>query len=307
MTGLLCELRVLCENHPVIRQFGAGHRKLDQHQPTGCYSSDHPPLHHFHHIHHSHYPSPPMDPRTYTPPADLLHDRVILITGASDGIGKAVALAAAALGARVILHGRNVKRLEAVYDTIVNAQQPRPSLLPLDFEKAGPAEYDALVAAVEKEFGRLDGLLHNAGMLGERAPIEHYDVAKWMRTMHVNTNVPFILTQRCLPLLRQSSDPSILFTSSGVVPRPRAYWGAYLVSKWASDGMMRMLADELETRPAIRVNSVNPGAVRTNMRLQAYPAEDRNTLPEAATIIAPYLYLLGPDSKGVSGQTFDCQ
>ncbi|HEY4366046.1 MAG TPA: YciK family oxidoreductase [Steroidobacteraceae bacterium] len=248
-----------------------------------------------------------MDPRTYTPPADLLHDRVILITGASDGIGKAVALAAAALGARVILHGRNVKRLEAVYDTIVNAQQPRPSLLPLDFEKAGPAEYDALVAAVEKEFGRLDGLLHNAGMLGERAPIEHYDVAKWMRTMHVNTNVPFILTQRCLPLLRQSSDPSILFTSSGVVPRPRAYWGAYLVSKWASDGMMRMLADELETRPAIRVNSVNPGAVRTNMRLQAYPAEDRNTLPEAATIIAPYLYLLGPDSKGVSGQTFDCQ
>jgi NAD(P)-dependent dehydrogenase (short-subunit alcohol dehydrogenase family) len=248
-----------------------------------------------------------IDPRTYSPPADLLRDRVILITGASDGIGKAVALAAAALGARVILHGRNVKRLEAVYDTIVAAQQPRPSMLPLDFEKAGPAEYDALVAATEKEFGRLDGLLHNAGMLGERAPIEHYDVAKWMRTMHVNTNVPFILTQRCLPLLRQSSDPSIIFTSSGVVPRPRAYWGAYLVSKWASDGLMRMLADELETRPAMRVNSVNPGKVRTNMRLQAYPAEDRATLPEPATIVAPYLFLLGPDSKGVSGQTLDCQ
>ena len=248
-----------------------------------------------------------IDPRTYSPPADLLRDRVILITGASDGIGKAVALAAAALGARVILHGRNVKRLEAVYDTIVAAHQPRPSMLPLDFEKAGPAEYDALVAATEKEFGRLDGLLHNAGMLGERAPIEHYDVAKWMRTMHVNTNVPFILTQRCLPLLRQSSDPSIIFTSSGVVPRPRAYWGAYLVSKWASDGLMRMLADELETRPAMRVNSVNPGKVRTNMRLQAYPAEDRATLPEPATIIAPYLFLLGPDSKGISGQTLDCQ
>lgn len=248
-----------------------------------------------------------IDPRTYIPPADLLRDRVILITGASDGIGRAVALAAAALGARVILHGRNVKRLEAVYDTIVAAQQPRPSMLPLDFEKAGPAEYDALVAAAEKEFGRLDGLLHNAGMLGERAPIEHYDVAKWMRTMHVNTNVPFILTQRCLPLLRQSSDPSIIFTSSGVVPRPRAYWGAYLVSKWASDGLMRMLADELETRPAMRVNSVNPGKVRTSMRLQAYPAEDRATLREPATIVAPYLFLLGPDSKGISGQTLDCQ
>jgi NAD(P)-dependent dehydrogenase (short-subunit alcohol dehydrogenase family) len=177
----------------------------------------------------------------------------------------------------------------------------------VDFEKAGPAEYDAFVAAAGKEFGRLDGLLHNAGMLGERAPIEHYDVAKWMRTMHVNVNVPFILTQRCLPLLRLSNDPTIVFTSSGVVPRPRAYWGAYLVSKWASDGLMHMLADELESNPAMRVNSVNPGGVRTNMRLQAYPAEDRSKLPEPADIIAPYLFLLGPDSKGITGQTLDCQ
>jgi len=248
-----------------------------------------------------------IDPRTYVPPADLLRDRVILVTGASDGIGKAVALGAAALGAQVILHGRNVKRLEAVYDTIVAAGQPRPSLLPLDFEKAGPAEYDAFVAATDKEFGKLDGLLHNAGMLGERAPIEHYDVAKWMRTMHVNVNVPFILTQRCLPLLRLSSDPTIIFTSSGVVPRPRAYWGAYLVSKWASDGLMHLLADELESNPAMRVNSVNPGGVRTNMRLQAYPAEDRSKLPDPASIIAPYLFLLGPDSKDITGQTLDCQ
>ena len=113
-------------------------------------------------------------------------------------------------------------------------------------------------------------------MLGERAPIEHYDVAKWMRTMHVNVNVPFVLTQRCMPLLRRSADPSIVFTSSGVVSRPRAFWGAYLVSKWASEGLMRMLADELEAQPAMRVNSINPGKVRTNMRLQAYPAEDRS-------------------------------
>jgi NAD(P)-dependent dehydrogenase (short-subunit alcohol dehydrogenase family) len=248
-----------------------------------------------------------IDPRAYSPPPDLLRDRVILVTGASDGIGKAVAKAAAAHGARVILHGRNVKRLEAVYDFIIAANQPRPSILPLDMEKAGPAEYDALVAAMEKEFGRLDGLLHNAGMLGERAPIEHYDVAKWMRTMHVNANVPFILTQRCLPLMRQSKDASIIFTSSGVVSRPRAYWGAYLASKWASEGLMRMLADELENQPALRVNSINPGKVRTNMRLQAYPAEDRSTLADADSIVAPYLFLLGPDSRGISGQTFDCQ
>lgn len=248
-----------------------------------------------------------LDPRTYSPAPDLLRDRVILVTGASDGIGKAVAKAAAAQGARVILHGRNVKRLEAVYDSIVAADQPRPSILPLDMEKAGSAEYDALVAALEKEFGRLDGLLHNAGMLGERAPVEHYDVVKWLRTMHVNANVPFILTQRCLPLIRQSKDASIIFTSSGVVSRPRAYWGAYLASKWASEGLMRMLADELENQPAIRVNSINPGKVRTNMRLQAYPAEDRSTLADADSIVAPYLFLLGPDSRGISGQTFDCQ
>lgn len=247
-----------------------------------------------------------LDPRTYTPRADLLRDRVILITGASDGIGRAVAKSAAAHGASVILHGRNVKRLEAVYDEIVAAGQPRPSILPLDLEKAGATEYDALVTALDKEFGRLDVLLHNAGMLGERSPVEHYDVAKWMRTMHVNANVPFVLTQRCLPLLRRSRDASIVFTSSGVVSNPRPFWGAYLASKWASDGMMRMLAEELE-QPGIRVNSINPGKVRTNMRLQAYPAEDRSLLADPAAIVGPYLYLLGPDSKGVTGQTVDCQ
>ena len=248
-----------------------------------------------------------MTPKDYAPSNDVLHDRVILITGASDGIGRAVAVAAATHGARVILHGRNVKRLETVYDSIVATSAARPSIVPLDFEKAGPAEFDQLVAAIDNEFGRLDGLLHNAGMLGERAPIEHYDPAKWMRTMHVNVNVPFVLTQRCMPLLRKSADPSIVFTSSGVVPRPRAYWGAYLVSKWASDGLMHMLADELENNPVMRVNSINPGKVRTNMRLQAYPAEDRNLLPAPESIVGPYLYLLGPDSRGITGQVVDCQ
>jgi NAD(P)-dependent dehydrogenase (short-subunit alcohol dehydrogenase family) len=243
----------------------------------------------------------------YTPAPNLLSDRIILITGASDGIGNAVARAAAAHGGTVILHGRNVRKLEAVYDDIVKAGGPRPSILPLDFEKAGPAEYEQLVAAIDKEFGRLDVLLHNAGMLGERAPIEHYDVAKWMRTLHVNVNAPFILTRSCLPLLKRSQDPSIVFTSSGVVAQPRAFWGAYLVSKWASDGLMHLLADELESAPAMRVNSINPGKVRTNMRLQAYPAEDRSKLADPESIVGPYLYLFGTDSKGISGETFDCQ
>jgi NAD(P)-dependent dehydrogenase (short-subunit alcohol dehydrogenase family) len=243
----------------------------------------------------------------YEVPPNALFDRIVLVTGASDGIGKAVAQAAAAHGARVILHGRNVRRLEGVYDAIVASGGPRPSILPLDFEKAGPAEYDQLVAAIDKEFGRLDVLLHNAGMLGERAPIEHYDVAKWMRTMHVNVNVPFILTRACLPLLRRSSDPSIIFTSSAIVPRPRPFWGAYLASKWASDGLMKMLAQELESAPAMRVNSINPGAVRTNMRLQAYPAEDRSVLAAPETIVGPYLWLMSAASRGTTGATVDCQ
>lgn len=248
-----------------------------------------------------------IDPRTYQPAAHILNGRVVLITGASDGIGKAVALAAAAHGASVLLHGRNVRKLEAVYDSIVAAQHPRPSIVPLDFEKAGAEEYEKIAEALDKEFGHLDVLLHNAGMLGERAPIEHHDVAKWMRTMHVNVTAPFILTRYCLPLLKRATDPSIVFTSSGVVARPRAYWGAYLVSKWAGDGLMHMLADELENKPTIRVNSVDPGKVRTRMRLAAYPAEDPETLPEPAAVVAPYLYLFGPDSRGVSGETFSAQ
>lgn len=247
------------------------------------------------------------DPRSYIPAPQALAGRVILITGAGDGIGKALALACAAAGARVILHGRSVRKLEKVHDEIVATGGPRPSLLPLDFEKAGPAEYEALTAAIGTEFGRLDGLVHNAGMLGDRSPIEHHDVPKWMRTLHVNLNAPFLLTRYCLPLLKASPDASIIFTSSGVVRKPRAFWGAYLVSKWAVEGLMHMLADELESAPAIRVNSINPGKVRTNMRLQAYPGEDRSLLPEAASILPTYLFLLGPDSRGTTGQSLDCQ
>jgi NAD(P)-dependent dehydrogenase (short-subunit alcohol dehydrogenase family) len=248
-----------------------------------------------------------IDPRTYVPAPRALTGRTILVTGAGDGIGKAVALGCAAAGATVILHGRKVRKLELLHDEIVATGGARPSLLPLDFEKAGPAEYEALVTAITDGFGRLDGLVHNAGMLGDRSPIEHHDVAKWMRTLHVNVNAPFLLTRYCLPLLKASPDASLVFTSSGVVRRPRAYWGAYLVSKWATEGLMHMLADELESSPNLRVNSVNPGKVRTNMRLQAYPGEDHLALPEAATIVPTYLYLLGPDSRGVTGQSLDCQ
>lgn len=245
--------------------------------------------------------------RSYQPPAGLLADRAILVTGASGGLGGALAKAAAALGAQVILTGRNVRKLEAVYDAIVATGAPRPSIAPLDMERADASHYGALADAVRNEFGRLDGLVHAAGALGERAPIEHYDVVKWLKVMHVNVNAAFIVTQALLPLLRLSPDASVVFTTSGVSVRGRAYWGAYAVSKFAVEGLMQVLADETDTATNIRANSVNPGRMRTPMRAAAYPGEVPETLPMPEQVLGPFLYLLGPASRGVTGRRFEAQ
>lgn len=248
-----------------------------------------------------------LDVRAYVPAAAALADRVILVTGAGGGLGSELAQACAALGARVVLSGRKVARLEAVYDAIVASGAPRPSIAPLDLERADATHYAALADAVREEFGRLDGLAHAAGQLGERAPIEHYDVITWLKVMHVNVNAAFILTQALLPLLRLAEDGSVVFTSSGVSARGRAYWGAYAASKFAVEGLMQVLADEIENTTRIRVNSVNPGRMRTPMRAKAYPGEDPATVPMPSQVLAPFLYLLGPASRGVSGRRFDAQ
>jgi NAD(P)-dependent dehydrogenase (short-subunit alcohol dehydrogenase family) len=247
------------------------------------------------------------EPRAYVPAPGALEDRVILVTGASGGIGAELARSCAALGARVVLTGRNVKKLESVYDSIRAAGGLRPSIAPLDFEKADASHYAALASAVREEFGRLDGLAHVAGQLGERAPIEHHDVIAWMRVMHVNLNAPFILTQALLPLLKLSQDASIVFTASGVSQRARAYWGAYAASKFALEGLMQVLADETDTLTQIRANSVNPGKVRTAMRAKAYPGEDPDSVPLPAQVMPAFLFLLGPAGRGVTGGRFDAQ
>jgi NAD(P)-dependent dehydrogenase (short-subunit alcohol dehydrogenase family) len=247
------------------------------------------------------------DLRHYVARPDLLAGRIILVTGASDGIGRAVAKALAAHGAAVVLHGRSVKKLEKVYDEIVAAGHPRPAMLPLDLEKALAQDYDAFAAAIDKEFGRLDGLLLNASILGARTPIEQFDVPTWCKVLHVNLTASFILVQECLPLLRRSTDPSIVFTTSSVGHRGRAYWGAYAVSKFGTEGLAQVLAHEVEGHGTMRVNLLNPGATRTSMRALAFPAEDVAKLARPEDVVAPYLYLLGPDSVGVTGQRFDCQ
>jgi NAD(P)-dependent dehydrogenase (short-subunit alcohol dehydrogenase family) len=248
-----------------------------------------------------------VDPSEYNPPVGSHGGRVVLVTGAGDGIGRAVSLALAAQGATVGLLGKTQRKLEAVYDQIVAAGHPKPALLPFNLETATSNEYDALHAALEAEFGRLDGLAHIAGILGSRSPLEHYDVPTWCRVLHVNLTAAFILTQATLPLLKQSEDASVVFTSSGVGRRGKAYWGAYAVSKFGTEGLMQVLASEMADTTHVRSNSVNPGPVRTYMRLQAYPAEDRSQLRDASSVVGPYLYLLGPESRGINGQAFDCQ
>ncbi len=247
------------------------------------------------------------DPRTYEYADDILKDRIILVTGATDGIGRALSMHAASLGAQVILHGRNVSKLEQVYDAVEAIEgAPRPSIAVLDLASANSESYISLATSVQQEFGRLDGLVLNAGILGERYSIAQYDAVLWQRVMHVNVTSAFAITQVLMPMLQQSEDPSVIFTSSGVGRTGKAFWGAYAVSKFATEGLSQVLADE-HRQGKLRSNCINPGATRTGMRLAAYPAENPDTLKRPEDILAPYVYLLGPDSKGVTGKSLDAQ
>lgn len=247
------------------------------------------------------------DPRGYAARADELAGRVIAITGASGGIGRAVALACARHAAEVVLIGRDTHKLEALHAQIAASGAREASIAVLDLEKALARDYDQLADALLTRYGRLDGLLHNAGLLGTLTPIEHYDVPTWCRVLHVNLTAAFALTQVLLPALKKSHDASVVFTASAVGREGRAYWGAYAVSKFAIEGLSQVLAAELEGISHVRVNTLNPGRARTAMRRQAYPAEDIETLPLPAALTAPYLALLGPASRGVTGQAFDAQ
>ena len=246
-------------------------------------------------------------PREFQAGPQTLSDRVIAVTGAGEGIGRAVALAAAAAGAQVVLIGRTVRKLEDVHTRIAALGRAEASIAPLDLEKAVARDYDQLADALLQRYGRLDGLAHVAGILGALAPIEHYDVPTWCRVLHVNLTAAFALTQVLLPALRAARDASVIFTSSGVGRRPRAYWGAYAVSKAGTETLARLLAEELESSTAVRVNTLNPGPVRTRMRLQAYPAEAPESLPTPEAIVPPYLWLLSEASRGVTGRALDCQ
>jgi NAD(P)-dependent dehydrogenase (short-subunit alcohol dehydrogenase family) len=248
-----------------------------------------------------------MIPKDFKASAGLLAERVILITGAGSGLGRALALECARAGAQVILSGRNARKLDSVYDEIRATGAPQPAIAALDLATAGAAEYDALAEVIGNEFGRLDGLVHGAALLGERTPLEQYDVPTWCRVLHVNLTAPFILTQVLLPHLRKSGDASIIFVSSGVVKRPRPFWGAYAVSKTGLEAVQGLLHEELAGESGLRINSINPGRIRTAMRAAAYPAEDPNTVPAPQTVTGAFLYLLSRAGRDINGQSFDAQ
>ncbi|BAF61570.1 YciK family oxidoreductase [Candidatus Vesicomyidisocius calyptogenae] len=230
-----------------------------------------------------------------------LKDRVILVTGANRGFGRAITLDLAKAGASVIMLGRDLSSLENTYDEVINFGYQKPILYPLDLEGATPKHYEQLQKDILNNFEQLDGLIHNASIIGTMMPIEQYDIKLWYSTMQININAPFMLTQVLIPVLNKSSDARVLFFSSSVGRVAKAYWGAYGVSKFAIEGISKTLSEELE-RTNIKVNSLDPGRMRTKMRQIAYPAENiyNNPLPETKSPVI--VYLMSEKAKELNGK-----
>ncbi|AJR09363.1 YciK family oxidoreductase [Photobacterium gaetbulicola] len=235
-----------------------------------------------------------------------LKDRVILVTGAGDGIGRQAAISYAAHGATVILLGRTVAKLEAVYDEIESLGYPQPAIIPMDMMGATKQNYLDMADTIEGQFGRLDGVLHNASLLGVLSPFDQLGEDTYDDVMQVNVKAQFLLTQAIMPLVKKAEDGRIVFTSSTVGHQGRSFWGAYSMSKFATEGMMQILADEM-ANTNVRVNAINPGGTRTGMRAKAFPAEDPSLLKTPEEIMPLYLYLMGPESKDVNGECIDAQ
>ena len=242
----------------------------------------------------------------YQPQKNLLQNRIILVTGASDGIGREAALIYADYGASVILIGRNEEKLKGVAQEIDAAGGIPARWYTLDLLTCTPETCQELAHRISTHYPRLDGVLHNAGLLGEVRPMDEQDPEIWQQVMQVNINGTFFLTQALLPLLLKSDSGSLVFTSSSVGREGRANWGAYAVSKFATEGMMQVLAEEYQSRH-LRVNCINPGGTRTKMRASAFPTEDPQKLKTPADIMPLYLWLMGDDSRRKTGMTFDAQ
>ncbi|MEL0620268.1 YciK family oxidoreductase [Psychrobacter proteolyticus] len=247
------------------------------------------------------------DIRNFVPSSNCLDGKTILVTGAGDGIGRVAALTYARYGATVLLLGRTSSKLEYVYDEIESLGGKQPAMLPMNLEGATYAEMQQLEGLINKEVGQLDGILHNAGVLGQLTPLEMYDVDTFAQVMKVNFTATFMLTQALLPLLKDADHGSVVFTSSTVGTHPRAFWGAYALSKQAVEGMSDIFTQETQNTTNLRFNCVNPGGTRTNMRAHAYPGENPMSLKTPEDIMAGYVCLMSDESIAVRGQVIELQ
>jgi len=236
-----------------------------------------------------------------------LTDKVILITGAGAGIGAELAITAASKGATVLLLGRTEEKLNTVYDAIIAQGYPEPVVIPLDLSKLDEQQANQLSHQIGDAFGRLDGLVHNASLLGKLGPIANTNLSEWSQVMSVNAFAPVVLTKALLPLLNESPAASILFTSSSVGKQGRAFWGAYAASKFATEGIAQILAAETESNENVRVNCINPGATATAMRRAAFPGESPDTIASTVSLMPAYCFLLSDASKHLHGRSIDLQ
>lgn len=227
----------------------------------------------------------------YHLPSNALKDKVILITGAGRGLGREIALAAALHGATTILLGSSLKKLEALYDEMMDKQLPEPALQPMNFLGIGPKELNDMAQSIHSMFGRLDGIVHNAATVGQVCPLENLSPQKWLQATHVNLNIPFMLTHAVMPLLRQSNRASIIFTADSDVLNPIAYWGAYQSSKIGLINLAKTFAEELESTK-INVNTVYPPHLRTALRVNHYPGINPADFTAPQTIANDFVYLL---------------
>ncbi|MES2354346.1 MAG: YciK family oxidoreductase [Pseudomonadota bacterium] len=244
--------------------------------------------------------------QNYQPNADLLKNRVIIVTGAGQGIGRTAALAYAAHGATVVLHGRKVPKLEQVYDEMVERGLPQPVIFPIDFSTATDANYETMAQAIKQQFGRLDGILHNAAMFSSPTPLANQTLEHWTQLLRVNLSAPFALTRACLSLLQQSPDASIVMTSETHGHTPAAYWGVFSIAKAGLEFLTHIWAQELEMHPNVRINALIPGPVASPQRAASHPGEVKSSMPKPEDLMPHYLYLMGKDSAGISGEIIDC-
>jgi NAD(P)-dependent dehydrogenase (short-subunit alcohol dehydrogenase family) len=247
-----------------------------------------------------------VDIMKYRPVPDLLKDRVVMVTGATRGIGRIAALTFAAHGATVVLHGRDVAALKKLYDEIEGSGYAQPAAVPLDLDKATSRDYEALAQAIESQLGRLDGILHNASHIEKIGPLEQQTIEEWDRTLRVNLVAPFALTQACVRLLKLSPDAALIFTLETHGHAPAAFWGSYAVAKAGLEALMKVQAAEWEPSRNLRANAVLPGPVASPSRAKTHPGEVAASQRHPDGLMPAYLYLIGPDSRGVSGTIVHC-